>query len=158
MRRMTDMTMPNGRPAKLALYHRPSCFYCRSVFQALEELNVPVELRHVGRDRSSLSELVAARGRRTVPVLRIEHGDGRVEWLPESRDIIAYLRQLGHSPDAAPTNALSGEAAGDGPPLASAVCTGDEGASTPELSGSGVPAVTTSVAETISAAIPVVSG
>jgi glutaredoxin 2 len=36
---------------------------------------------------------VEATGRRTVPVLRIEHDDGRVEWMPESADIVDYLRE-----------------------------------------------------------------
>lgn len=80
--------------ARLALYHYPSCPYCQRVFRALDELGLAVERRDIHQDRAALRELVAARGRQTVPVLRIEHEDGRVEWMPESLDIIAYLRRL----------------------------------------------------------------
>lgn len=80
--------------ARLTLYHYPSCPYCQRVFRVLQELDLEVERRDIHRDSAALAELVAARGRRTVPVLRIEDADGRVEWMPESYDIIDYLRRL----------------------------------------------------------------
>jgi glutaredoxin 2 len=40
-----------------------------------------------------MDDLVAARGRRTVPVLRRDLADGTVDWMPESRDIIDYLQR-----------------------------------------------------------------
>ena len=47
--------------------------------------------RDVLRNREHRQELQRVLGRGTVPVLRIDRGD-EVEWLPESRDIIRYLR------------------------------------------------------------------
>jgi glutathione S-transferase len=76
----------------LALYHYDTCGYCARVRWVLEQLGVEVELRDVLEDPQHMEDLVAARGRRTVPVLRIAK-DGGDEWMPESRDIIAYLER-----------------------------------------------------------------
>lgn len=71
----------------LALYAYPSCGYCEDVRVAIRELGLEIEERDVRKSPEHLQALVAARGRRTVPVLRI----GEDRWMPESQDIIAYL-------------------------------------------------------------------
>ena len=76
---------------RLALYTRGCCFFCVYVMRAIKQLGLEVELRDVGRDPGHRSDLIAATGRKTVPVLHIEHADGRIEWLPESREIVRYL-------------------------------------------------------------------
>lgn len=78
---------------KLYLYHYPSCFFCHRVRKALEKTGVQVELRNIHEDTRWRHELLAARGRGTVPVLRIEDEQG-VQWMPESKDIIRYLKSL----------------------------------------------------------------
>jgi len=78
---------------KLSLYQYESCYYCRKVRGALRDLGLEIEIRDIHRERRWLDELVEARGRRTVPVLRIEGEDG-TEWMPESEDIIAYLYRI----------------------------------------------------------------
>jgi len=80
-----------ARADDLALYHYEGCPYCSRVRRALDELGVEVELRDIHRDPAHERALVAARGRHTVPVLRIRRAEGD-EWLPESRDIVQYLR------------------------------------------------------------------
>ena len=77
----------------LALYHFASCSYCAMVRRTIEELGMSVELRDITQDPKWREELLAARGRGTVPVLRCESADGSVRWMPESRDIIKYLRK-----------------------------------------------------------------
>lgn len=79
------------KPDDLALYYFDGCPWCMRVQRTLDRLGVQVEMRNTLRDRKHLDDLVAARGRRTVPVLRITHPDGRDEWLPESADIVEYL-------------------------------------------------------------------
>lgn len=79
---------------KLSLYHYDTCFYCRVVRDAIDELGMDVELRDVRADRQYREQLIAARGRKTVPVLRIELDRGDVQWMPESRYIVGYLRRL----------------------------------------------------------------
>lgn len=80
---------------RLALYYYESCPFCRVVTEALDQLgdDAPeVELRHVLREPQHHQDLVAARGRGTVPVLRIQEGGDDV-WMGESEDIAHYLRQ-----------------------------------------------------------------
>lgn len=79
---------------RLSLYHYPSCYFCRVVRQVMDQHNFDIELRDIHQNRDWQSELIAARGRRTVPVMRIEDDAGNVQWLPESRDIVRYLQGL----------------------------------------------------------------
>ena len=82
------------RPSpRLTLYHYPSCPYCMRVFRVLDQLGLEIERKDIHQDRGALAELERARGRRTVPVLRIEEPEGRTVWMPESLDIIAYLQK-----------------------------------------------------------------
>ena len=71
----------------LALYVYAGCGYCEDVRVAIRDLGLTIEERDIYRDPANMQALVAARGRRTVPVLRI----GEATWMPESQDIIAYL-------------------------------------------------------------------
>ena len=84
---------PTATPAEdeLALYYDPGCPFCAIVIKAIERLGVDVELRDIFADPKYRDELVAARGRATVPVLRITSPDDEQRWMPESRDIVRYL-------------------------------------------------------------------
>ncbi|MEZ4334491.1 MAG: glutathione S-transferase N-terminal domain-containing protein [Myxococcota bacterium] len=85
-----------GRPEDvqgLALYGYPECPYCRRVLDAIAALGIDVPLKDTMRDASHNDALYAATGRETVPVLRIEHRDGSVRWMPESLDIVRYLKE-----------------------------------------------------------------
>ena len=61
----------------------------------IDETGADVELRHIWDEPAHRAELQAARGRTTVPVLRIS-GDGEDRWMPESADIVQFLRELAH--------------------------------------------------------------
>jgi len=78
---------------KLALYHHEGCGPCWRVRRAIDELGLDVELRHILLEPQRRRELIQNRGRATVPVLRIEDESG-VIWMPESRDIVEYLRSI----------------------------------------------------------------
>ena len=86
---------PSETPAEdtLALYHFASCPFCRYVRTAIERLGIDVELRDINQNPGYREELVEARGRATVPVLRITAPSGEERWMPESRDIVAYLER-----------------------------------------------------------------
>ena len=77
----------------LALYYFPSCPFCKRVLAALDEVGVDVDLRDIHTDGQYWTELVAARGRATVPVLLITSSEGEERWMPESRDIITHLEK-----------------------------------------------------------------
>jgi len=75
--------------APLALYLSDGCGFCERVRAAVRHLEIEAEVeeRNIFSDPEHQRALIDARGRRTVPVLRI----GEDEWLSESRHIIAYL-------------------------------------------------------------------
>ena len=77
---------------RLVLYHFEGCPYCARVRRTIDELGIEVELRDIFENREFLNELREARSRRTVPVLRIIGPDGEERWMPESADIVRYLR------------------------------------------------------------------
>jgi len=77
---------------RLALYHFDGCPFCMRVRRMIDELGLDVELRNIHEGRTHLDELREARGRTTVPVLRITSADGEDRWMPESTDIIRYLQ------------------------------------------------------------------
>jgi len=76
----------------LALYHFPMCPFCMMVRRTVDKLGIAVELRDIHADTEHRKALIAARGRATVPVLRIASPGGEERWMPESRDIIRYLK------------------------------------------------------------------
>jgi glutaredoxin len=78
---------------RLALYHFDGCAFCSLVRSSIDRVGVPVELRNIRDDAGFRDELVAARGRATVPVLRITSPDGSERWMPESLDIATYLEK-----------------------------------------------------------------
>lgn len=82
-----------GDRDRLALYHFDGCWYCSRVRRAIDKLGIDVEMRNIFDDPAHMDDLIAARGRRTVPVLRITAPDGEERWLPESADIVRYLRE-----------------------------------------------------------------
>ena len=82
---------------KLVLYHSRTCPYCAIVTSAIDRLGLDVELREIFEDTRYRDQLVEARGRATVPVLRITSPDGEQRWMPESRDIVRYLETYNES-------------------------------------------------------------
>ena len=83
----------SGQDDKLALYMTPVCPFCLMVIGVIGDLDVDVDLRDVSADPRHRKDLIAARGRATVPVLRITAPDGTERWMPESRDIARFLRE-----------------------------------------------------------------
>ena len=91
--RIMERCAPFETPSedRLALYHFDSCPFCRMVRSSIENLGVDVELRDIFENPQYRDELIKARGRATVPVLRITSPDGEERWMPESHDIVHYL-------------------------------------------------------------------
>ncbi|MCW8919404.1 MAG: glutathione S-transferase N-terminal domain-containing protein [Gammaproteobacteria bacterium] len=79
--------------AHYALYQFHACPFCVKVRRALRRLNLPMTLRDAKAEGPFRRELAQQGGTLKVPCLRIEHPDGRIEWLYESNDIIAHLEQ-----------------------------------------------------------------
>ena len=92
---MVQCYAPSESPAtdKLALYYFDGCPFCIMVQSEIEQLGLDVDYRNIFDDTRYRDELIRARGRTTVPVLRISSPDGEDRWMPESRDIVNYLRE-----------------------------------------------------------------
>ena len=86
------MSEVSAEPSDLSLYQPEWCPFCVRVRSALGSLGVEIELRDVSQSREHLSELTQATGRQMVPCLRIDVDGGPPQWMHESSDIIAYLR------------------------------------------------------------------
>ena len=76
---------------KLALYKYDGCPFCAMVRSAIDRMGIDVELRDTYENLQHRDDLIEARGRATVPVLRITSPGGDERWMPESRDIVRYL-------------------------------------------------------------------
>ena len=77
----------------LALYFYGSCPFCLKVERVIDELKLDVERRNIRANPDHFSALIAERGRSTVPVLRITNAGLDYDlWMPESAEIISYLR------------------------------------------------------------------
>ena len=86
---------PSESPSedRLALYYFDGCPFCNRVRSAIDQLGIDVELRNIMLEPQHRDDLIKARGRATVPVLRIISPDGEDRWMPESRDIVNYLQK-----------------------------------------------------------------
>ena len=78
----------------LALYHYRGCGFCAYVQSAASGLGVELELLDIHAEPQHAADLHAATGRTTVPVLRITEAGGEVRFLPESAEIVEYLKRV----------------------------------------------------------------
>lgn len=94
-RNLSERYAPADKPEQdhLALYHFETCPYCRKVQRVIDKLGLDVESRDISHSRKDYQDLLTARKRATVPVLRITSADGEDRWMPESDDIIRYLER-----------------------------------------------------------------
>ena len=77
--------------ANLILYELEGCPYCAKVKQTLADLDLEYESRMVPSSHDERTEVKEVSGQTGVPVLVDE--DHGVEGMPESDDIVAYLRE-----------------------------------------------------------------
>ena len=77
----------------LALYQFSACPFCIKVRKEMSRLGLPIETRDAQHDPEHREALQAGGGRVKVPCLLIERDNGEQQWLYESDDIIAWLRE-----------------------------------------------------------------
>ena len=85
-----DQKDVDAKARHLSLYQFHSCPFCIKVRRTLHKLNVNIELHDAKTDKIG-NELLKEGGKRKVPCLRIEEND-KVQWMYNSKDIIAYLQ------------------------------------------------------------------
>ena len=86
-------TNETSQKETLALYYFPGCPFCTMVTSVIQRLGVDIELRNINQVAEYREELLNARGRGTVPVLKIISAYNEQQWMPESSDIVNYLQQ-----------------------------------------------------------------
>ena len=74
----------------LSLYQFKLCPFCIKVRRTMHKLNLPIETKDAKNDPKARELLLNQGGKIKVPCLRIEE-HGKVKWLYQSSDIIAYL-------------------------------------------------------------------
>lgn len=79
--------------ALLRLYNQDYCSYCRKVKHEANRLGIELGILDIYADGTARERLRAATGRTRVPVLGIVDENGEETFLPESDDIILYLRK-----------------------------------------------------------------
>jgi len=79
--------------SRLALYQFDTCPFCARVRSAMTRMKLDIEIRDTITNPAYRQELIDNGGKSQVPCLRIEHRDGRVEWMYESSDIIDFLKE-----------------------------------------------------------------
>ncbi len=84
----------DNKTQHLSLYQLPSCPFCVKVRRTIKREGLKIELRNINGNNDFREELVREGGKRTVPCLRIEKPDGQVQWLYESNDVVAHLKNL----------------------------------------------------------------
>ena len=75
----------------LELYELPGCPYCAKVKRVLDELDLEYVSHEVPSAHSERTEVKAVSGQTGVPVL--VDADNGIEGMPESDDIVDYLRE-----------------------------------------------------------------
>jgi glutaredoxin len=76
----------------LALYQFKACPFCIRVRKEIARLGLKIEIRDTQHSNEHRDALRHGGGRIKVPCLLIEQGDGQQQWLYESGDINAWLK------------------------------------------------------------------
>ena len=92
-RSVEDQARVERATRNLALYQFSACPFCIKVRKEMSRLGLPIETRDAQHDPEHRATLEAGGGRVKVPCLRIEDDNGETQWLYESDDIIAWLRE-----------------------------------------------------------------
>ncbi len=84
--------MTDKNTTGLSLYQYDYCPFCIITRQAIERLNLNIEIRDTLKEAKHHQELLVGGGMGQVPCLRIEENSS-IQWMYESADIIKYLNQ-----------------------------------------------------------------
>jgi glutathione S-transferase len=76
----------------MALYHFSTCPFCIKVRHEMARLSLPILLRNAQHDPEHRAALLQGGGKIQTPCLQIEDGQGNVQWMYESKEIIKYLQ------------------------------------------------------------------
>ena len=71
---------------------RHGCYYCSMVMQTIDNLGLDIEIKNIWEQDEHELALLDGTGRGVVPVLYYEDDDEKPVWMPESSDIVRFLK------------------------------------------------------------------
>ncbi len=92
VRTPAQQALVDASTRSLVLYQFKTCPFCMKVRQEMARLSLTIAKRDAQHDEKNRSALIAAVGKPKVPCLQITHDSGKVEWLLDSKAIMAYLQ------------------------------------------------------------------
>lgn len=92
-RNSAEQSVIDAQLSGLTLYQYKACPFCVKVRRAMKRLGAQIETLDAKRDATAAQQLVEGGGALKVPCLRIQHSEDEIEWLYESKSIIAYITQ-----------------------------------------------------------------
>ena len=92
VRAPAQQALVDAATRSLVLYQFKTCPFCMKVRQEMARLSLSIEKRDAQYDELNRNALIAAVGKPKVPCLQITHDSGQVEWLLDSKAIMAYLQ------------------------------------------------------------------
>ena len=92
VREAAAQTAVEAQCQSLALYQFSTCPFCIQVRQEMRRLSLPIKKRDAQHDAAHRSALQLGSGANKVPCLQITDAQGQIQWLSDSKAIVAYLR------------------------------------------------------------------
>ncbi len=83
----------NDKLKAYSLYELPACPFCVKARRECARLGLDIKRENVKTDAEALKRLETEGGKYQVPCLHIVAEDGSLEWVYESTDVMARLRQ-----------------------------------------------------------------
>ena len=88
-----EQAIVDAETTGIVMYEFRACPFCMMVRKVIHHKNLNIELRDARRNKTWGEELRLQGGKYQTPCLKITDSGGSVQWMYESKDIIAYLDQ-----------------------------------------------------------------
>ena len=92
-RSVEEQAIVDAATSGICMYEFRACPFCMIVRKVIYRKNLNIELRDARRNKTWGEELRRQGGKYQTPCLKITDADSNVQWMYESKDIIAYLDQ-----------------------------------------------------------------
>ncbi len=92
-RSVEEQAIVDAATSGICMYEFRACPFCMIVRKVIYHKNLNIELRDARRNKTWGEELRRQGGKYQTPCLKITDADSNVQWMYESKDIIAYLDQ-----------------------------------------------------------------
>lgn len=88
-----EQAVVDAETTGICMYEFRACPFCMIVRKVIHHKNLNIEVRDARRNKAWGEELRLQGGKYQTPCLKITDADSHVQWMYESKDILAYLDQ-----------------------------------------------------------------